>query len=136
MRLLLLVLILSIFVNDTADAYSFCQTSPINFVSELEDDDEDKSCLHHRPHYECQHDNSTDKVPPGGLPHKPHQHRCCHHHGPSWLSISSRNLSALNFQHLQMFPEEKYFLADDVVEPPYRPPQSSCLLITATNYTL
>jgi len=121
--LLLLVLIFSILADVVANAYCICPMTMNSSV--LDDDDDDEHRHHHRPHHECQHEDSTQATHLGELPQTPHEHHCgCHHHGPYWVSTGSRNLSDLRFQYLQIFPGGDHFPAEDLVEPPFRPPMS------------
>jgi hypothetical protein len=119
--LVLLVLILSIIVNDVADAYCICPMTPIDSV--LEDDDDDKHRHHHRPHHDSQHEESPHDFPTKGQSQEHHHKQCCCHHvRAEWVPIGFRNLFFLGFELLQIPPENEQFYQEVLIEPPFRPP--------------
>ena len=130
--LLLLMLMFLIVADDMADAYCLCPVTAINSV--LEDDDDDEYRHHHHPHHKCQHEESTQAAHFWVLQQAScHKHCCHHHHEHYWVSIGSCNLFAPDFEHLRIFPEDDDFLAEDLMELPFRPPAmaSATILIAA-----
>lgn len=118
--LLLLVLVVSIVAGEMAEASCSCQ-QPVDFA--LVDSDDDEYRHHHRLHHECQHKGQTPDRHSDCHPQQPfHKHCSCQHHGPYWISISSRNLSPPLVKKTSIEADDDAFMAQTRIDPPFRPP--------------